>query len=470
MSLFQAKKAPALLDERMFSLKDMLKIAAPLIIQQILGVTAGAVDTMMVSYAGDAAVSGVSLVNSLDTFLILFFNSLVTGGAVVISQTLGRKSYEEGREVSKQLLYIAPAMAPVISLLSFAFRKPLLSMLFGSAEADVMYHAEWYFFIILFSFPFVAVEGSVIAIFRSAGNSVIGMLVTMIANVLNVIGNAILIIGLDMGAMGAAISTVGARVFSGCVLLVLIHNKKHVIYLEKLLHYKPDFHIIRRILHIGVPSGIEGGMFHFGKLMTQSLISTMGTAVIAANAVALTVSQYQYITGTAYSNTSYTVVGQCVGAGNKREAKRCARTLLFFNYLTIWVVILATVIFINPILSLFNTSPESAEVARSLLLYHSICAALIWPLGFMLPAIFRAASDVRFPLITSLTSMWVFRVALSYVLALDSISVFGWFTLPGLGMGVMGVWVAMTVDWVCRSTLYVIRFFSGRWMRKRSLQ
>ena len=469
MSLFQ-RRTSLQGGDKLFSAKDVLKIAIPLIIQQLLGVTAGAVDTMMVSYAGDAAVSGVSLVNSIDSLLVIFFTSLVTGGAVVVSQTLGRKNYEECREVSKQLLYVTTLAASLVTLIAFLFRKPLLSFLFGNAEADVMLHAEWYFFFIVFSFPFVAIEASIIAVFRSAGNSVIGMLVSLTVNLVNIGGNALLIIGFNMGAMGAAIATLISRMLSAVILLVLIHNKKNVLYLEKLLHYKPDLHIIRRILHIGIPSGIESGMFHFGKLMTQSLISSMGTAVIAANAVALTITQYQYLTGTAYSQTAYTVVGQSVGAGNAKETKRCSRMLLFFNYLTIWAVILATVVFINPILSLFNTSPESAEIARTLVLYHSICAALIWPLGFMLPAIFRAASDVRFPLVSSLISMWAFRVALSYVLALDSISVFGWFTIPGLGMGVMGVWMAMTVDWVCRSVLFIIRFLGGRWMRKNGVQ
>ena len=272
--------------QRLFSTRDLLKIIIPLIIQQVLAVTVGALDTVMVSYAGEAAVSGVSLVNTLDVLLVLFFTSLVTGGTVVVAQALGRKSPEEARSAAKQLIYVTTAVALLVTALVLLFRYPLLNLLFGDVEADVMFSARSYFLFVALSFPFLAIESGISALFRAAGNSFISMLSSLIINLINLGGNALLIIGFDMGAAGAAIATLFARMVGTVLMLVLIQNKKSVIYVERLLHYKPDFKVIREILHIGIPNGIENGMFQFGKLLTQTLIASMGTAAIAANAAA----------------------------------------------------------------------------------------------------------------------------------------------------------------------------------------
>ncbi len=459
------QKRPPMTDgsKPLFTLWDLTKLIIPLLIQQVLAVAVGAIDTMMVAYAGEAVVSGVSLVNSVDMVLLLFFTSLVTGGSVVVSQLLGQKKQEDARAAAKQLIYVATFMATLVTAFVLLFGKPLLSLLFGDVEADVMSHAERYFLFIALSFPFVAIEGSTTALFRSSGNSILPMIVSLGINLLNIGGNAVLIMGLNMGAAGAAISTLIARAVGAIVMLVLIHNKKRIIYIERLFHYRPDRVAIKRILHIGVPGGIESGMFQFGKLLTQTLISSMGTATIAANAVAITISNFQYTTGTAYSNATVTVVGQCVGANEKQQAKRYSRIMLALNYATLWIIAIVTLLLIKPIISVYDLSSGSAELAQKLIVYHSICAMIVWPVAFMLPSIFRAASDVRFPLIISMLSMWIFRVAGGYVLALETVSVFGLFSFSGFGLGIMGVWIAMTVDWLFRALWFLIRYLSGRW-------
>ena len=451
----------------LFTNKGLVSIIVPLMIQQVLTVAVGAVDTVMVAYAGEAAVSGVSLVNTLDVLLVMFFSSLVTGGAVVVAQTLGRKNMDDARSAAKQLLYVATAMALLVTVTVLTFRKPLLSLLFGSAEADVMYSAERYFFFVALSFPFLAIHSGVASIFQVSGNSVISMTVSFVTNLINRGGNALFIIALGKGSAGAAIATLICRIVGAGIMLVLINRKNHIFYIEKLLHYKPDLKVIKEILRIGVPNGIENGMFQFGRLLTQSLISSMGTATIAANAVALTISNFQYMAGSAYSSAMITVVGRCVGAKEIEQAKYYSRLMAVLNYITLWMIVLVTVVFLSPIVSLYDLSAESSAIACQLIIYHSVCAAIMWPIGFMLPSAFRAAGDVRFPLIVSVITMWIFRVAGSYVLALDTVSVFGLFSFKGLGMGVMGVWVAMTVDWVFRAALFLVRYLSGRWLLQK---
>lgn len=448
----------------LFSGRALFSIIFPLILQQILSITIGTADSMMVARAGEAAVSGVSLVNTLDTLLVLVFTSLVSGGSVVVSQALGRKDFTGARTAAKQLLYASTGIALLVSVTVILCRHPLLNLLFGAVEADVMQSALGYFFFVALSFPFLAIESANAASFRAMGNSMISLLVSLMMNLINIGGNALFILVFEWGAIGAAVATLISRIVGATVLTILLHSKKNAVYLEKLLHYKPDFRVIRSILHIGVPNGIENGMFQFGKLLTQTLISTMPTAAIAANAVANTLANIQYMTGAAFSNTMVTVVGRCIGAEEKEQAKRYARLLTVLEYLALFIMALVTVIFAKPLIAVYDLSPDSSALAYRLILYHSICAVLVWPIAFTLPSAFRASSDVRFPLVVSMFSMWTFRVALSYVFAQETVSLFGLITFPGLGMGVMGVWVAMTVDWLFRMVMFIWRFVSGKWL------
>jgi len=449
--------------KRLFSNRELFRLTLPLILQQIFSVTIGAVDTVMVSAAGETVVSGVSLIGTLDTMLVLLFSSMVTGGSVVVSQLLGRREQEQARAACKQLLYISTIIATAVSVIVLTLRVPLLQGLFGQAEEAVMHSALEYFTIIALSFPLLAIESSGAVIYRVMGNSMMGLKVSIVMNLINVAGNAILIYGFHMGAAGAAIPTLLSRFIGAGIMLVLMTHKTNPLRIDRLLHYRPEGHTIKAILRIGVPNGIENGMFQFGKLMTQSLVSSLGTTAIAANAVALTLANYQYMPGTAIGGVIIPVVGRCVGAGEEKQAKYYSKFLVGLTYALLWTVILFTLLFAKPIISLYGLSAESAKLAHELIMFHCIIAAILWPIAFTLAIPFRAASDVRFPLVISVFSMWVFRVALSYVFALPSVTVFG-LTIPGLGMGPIGIWIAMMVDWIFRAVLFVWRYLSGKWL------
>lgn len=450
----------------MFTRRDLAKIIIPLVIQQVLAVTIGMADSMMVSSAGETAVSGVSLVTSLDLLLIFCFSALASGGAIVISQFIGQNNLNTAKNTAKQLVYVTVGVATLITVIVLALRFPLLDLLFGDVEDAVMNAAQEYFLYIALSFPFLALYDAGAAVFRANGNSMISMLTSILMNCVNLAGNAILIFQFDMGAAGAAIATLASRAVGGILVLILAHRKKEKVHLEKMLHYRPDGTLIKRILKVGIPSGLENGMFQFGKLLTQSLISSMGTAAIAANAVAHTLATFQYMPGNAVGLATVTVVGRCIGAGEKKQAVKYARLILGLTYLFLWLIVILSFIFANPVISIYNLSEEAASQAHTLIVYHAIVAAVIWPVAFTLPGSFRAASDVRFPLVVSAFSMWAFRVSLSYVLALETVNFFGLFSFPGMGMGVLGVWVAMTVDWLFRAILFAYRHLSGRWLTK----
>jgi Na+-driven multidrug efflux pump len=268
-----------------------------------------------------------------------------------------------------------------------------------------------------------------------------------------------------MGAIGAALATLIARIIGAVVLIAIAHGKVRYIYIEHLFTYRPNKEIIKAILHIGVPNGIENSLFQFGKVITSSLISTLSTASIAANAAALSLANLQYTTGGAVQSTMISVVGKCVGAEEKEQAKHYAKVLLFLGYVLIFIVSVLLAVFATPLLSLYNLSPEGLVTARELIWFHGAASIVLWATAFCLPSVFRAANDVRFTMVVSIFSMWAFRVALAQILVPESLTVFG-YELAGAGMDIMGVWVAMTIDWVFRAILFAWRFCSGRWLTK----
>ncbi|MBQ4630027.1 MAG: MATE family efflux transporter [Clostridia bacterium] len=440
----------------LFTKKDIFKILIPLLIEQFLTVSIGMIDSMMVSSAGEAAISGVSLVDSLNLLLVYIFSALSGGGAVVISQFIGKKDVLKTEHASKLLVWVVFVVSLVITIVAVCFRRGLLSLVFGSVESHVMSNALVYFLYTALSYPFLALYGAVSAIFRSMGNTRISLVVSLIKNLINVAGNAILIFEFNMGAAGAAIATLFSRVIGAAIMMVCLHGKRNMIHIDNIFKVKFDFSIVKRICAIGIPNGLENGMFQFGKVLTQSLVATFATVYIAANSAANSITSIQYVIGAAVSLTMVTVVGRCIGAGDRDGAKNYAKMLIKIEYCLIFVLTGSMMIFVKPIVSLYNLSPESSQFAITMILIHSVGNCTVWPVAFTLPASFRASSDVRYPMIISIFSMWTFRVGMSYMLC------------KGFGVGIMGIWYAMMADWIFRAVVYVVRFKRGTWMMKYS--
>lgn len=437
----------------MFTRKQLIKLIIPLIIEQLLAVTVGMVDIMMVSSAGEAAVSGVSLVDTLNLLLISLFAALATGGAVVSAQYLGNKQLQKACKSASQLLLSTGVLSFILMLVALIGNYGILRLIYGNIDPVVFNNARKYFYITAVSFPFLAIYNSCAALFRTMGNSKISMMVSIIMNLINVTGNAILVFGFHLGVVGVAIPTLISRVVATIIMLCLIRNKKNPIHIDRLLHLGFDWKMIKRILAIGIPNGLENSIFQIGKVLVQGLIASFGTAAITANAVANTVGSFEIIPGSAIGLAMITIVGQCVGANDHKQAKKYTVKLLKIAYLSMFVVSLIVVLLRVSIVSLYQVSPETSAIALQIIIYHSICSVLIWPTSFALPNALRAANDVKFTMVIAIISMWVWRIGLSYMLA----KVFG--------LGVIGVWIAMSVDWLFRSICFLIRFFRGKWRR-----
>lgn len=429
----------------LFSREDLVKLLIPLIVEQILAVAVGMVDVVMVSAVGESAVSGVSLVDSISLLIIQLLSALATGGAVVASQYLGKKNLDKACHAAGQLAAVTTLASVVITVVALVFRQSLLSLIFGRVEADVMQNALIYFKITALSYPFLALYNSCAALYRSMGNSKVSMQVSLIMNAINVAGNALCIYGLHMGVEGVAYPTLISRMTAAVLMMYLIRNPHNSIHLRSMADLRPEKNMIKNILEVGIPSGLENSIFQVGKLTLQSLVSSLGTTALASYAVASNLVTLQYLPGNAIGLALITVVGRCVGAGEIEQVKIYTKKLILLNYAFL-VLICAVMFFGNSqIVGIYNLSPEASLEAQRMVSAH-IFAMIIWPLAFPLPNVLRASMDAKFTMLVSIFSMWVFRIILAY------------FFVRVMNFGIMGVWYGMFTDWVFRAAAFGLRF------------
>ena len=435
----------------LFSNRELANLIGPLVIEQLLAVFVWMADSIMVANVGEAAVSGVSLVDNIMILIINIFAALATGGAVVAGQYIGRKDEKSACKAATQLVWFVSLSAVAIMILVYFGKDIILSQVFGHITAEVKGHADIYLLIVTASIPFIALYNGGAAIFRAMGNSQVSMRVSLLMNAINVTGNAILVFGLRIGTAGVAIPTLISRMVAAIVITALLCNQTRILHIERTLKIRFDGRMIRKILAIGVPNGLENSMFQLGKILVLSLVSTFGTYAIAANAVSNAIALFQILPGMAISLAITTVISQCVGANDYEQVHYYLKKLLAIIYVAMVGTVALIFLALPLILKAYNLSDQTAAAATNIIHFHGISAMIIWPLSFALPAAYRAAGDAKACMYTSIVSMWIFRIGFSYLVG------------KYMGLGVFGVWVAMVIDWVVRAICFVIRYFNGKW-------
>ena len=435
----------------LFSNRELANLIGPLVIEQLLAVFVGMADSIMVANVGEAAVSGVSLVDNIMILIINIFAALATGGAVVAGQYIGRKDEKSACKAATQLVWFVSLSAVAIMILVYFGKDIILNQVFGHITAEVKGHADIYLLIVTASIPFIALYNGGAAIFRAMGNSQVSMRVSLLMNAINVTGNAILVFGLRIGTAGVAIPTLIFRMVAAIVITVLLCNQTRILHIERTLKIRFDGRMIRKILAIGVPNGLENSMFQLGKILVLSLVSTFGTYAIAANAVSNAIALFQILPGMAISLAITTVISQCVGANDYEQVRYYLKKLLAIIYVAMVGTVALIFLALPLILKAYNLSDQTAAAATNIIHFHGISAMIIWPLSFALPAAYRAAGDAKACMYTSIVSMWIFRIGFSYLVG------------KYMGLGVFGVWIAMVIDWIVRAICFVIRYFNGKW-------
>lgn len=445
-------------EKPIFSEKALIGLVVPLVLEQILGITVGMADSIMVSSAGEAAVSGVSLVDSINILLVNTFVSLFTGGAVVAAHRLGEQREDAAQRTADQLLLLVTGIAVLIAVFSMVSNRRILSAVFGNVEADVMENAVIYFYITAISFPFLAVYNASAALSRAMGDSKTTMYISVMMNLVNIAGNAVLIMAFHMGVYGVALSTLLSRIIAAAVMYKVMKNQDRPLHYGKMPAFRLEQSISKKILQIGVPTGLDNCIFQVGKILVQSLIAGLGTTAITANAIVGTVAGLAVVPASAMGAAMITVVGQTLGAGDPKQAKQYVKKLMFYSYLFMILLNAGIILFSRNIAGLYQVSERTHELAAQIIIFHSICAMLLWPTGFSLPNALRAAMDANFTMIISIASMWICRIGCSYLFVMY------------FHMGLWGIWAAMAVDWMVRSAFFVLRIASGRWLIRNERQ
>ena len=436
--------------EKLYSNKNLLYLFIPLVIEQGLEYLVGFADSLMVAKVGEAAVSGVSLVDFVMALLISIFTALATGGGAITGQYLGSKKDNEANQSALQMMKVTFYLSIVITLIIFVFKNSILHLLFGSISRDVYHHAMTYLNVVVLSIPFLAIYNGGAAIFRTMNNSKLPMQIMLAMNIVNVIGNALCVFILKMGVEGIAIPTLVSRV--GAALLILYFSKKTTIHLSQLMNIKINRNMIEKILNIGIPFGIENSMFYLGRLIVLSIVSLFGTASIAANSVGGTLVMFQVLPGTAINLGLTSIISRCIGANDYDQAKYYTKKINRWMHISFIISTVIILLLMPLIMSFYNLSSRATSYVWQIIILHGIMMTLIWPYGYMLPVIFRSSGDAKFPMIVSIISMVICRILFSYILAVI------------FNMGMMGTWYAMFLDWIVKAIIYTYHYIKGKWM------
>lgn len=441
----------------LFTNKALFWLFIPLVVEQALEFFVGFADSVMVASLGEIAISGVSLVDFLMQLLIFGFSALATGGAVIAGQYLGDKQIKLACESSDQLIWFSAILSVIMMVAVLIFREFLINTLFGQVEMEVWNIANLYLMIVATSIPFIAIYNAGAAIFRTTGDSYLPMKIMFFCDIINIIGNAVCIYYLHTGVEGVAIPTVLSRLIACVVILYLIVDERYMLHIKKTLRYRFNWKILKSVLNVGIPYGVENGMFQLGRILVLSLVSTFGTIAIAANSVGLAIAVFQVLPGFGINLGMAVVISRCVGANRFDQAKYYTKKILFIVYVSHFIVNILIVVLLPMLLGIYQLSSATSSLAAELIIWHGVFSVTIWPIAFTLPGTFRGAGDAKFPMYVSVSVMFICRIGFAYLLT--------WYCHTD----VLGTWIAMFIDWFVRSGFYVYRYFSGKWKEYRAI-
>ena len=440
-----------------FSNRDLLYLFLPLVIEQGLEYLVGLADSLMVANVGEAAVSGVSLVDFVMALIISIFAALATGGSVIAGQYLGKNEKENAQQAGNQLFKSVLYISIGLTLILYLVKPLILNNLFGSISPEVYANADVYYQVVIISVPFLALYNAGAALFRTVGNSKAPMQIMMAMNIVNVVGNALLVLVFKMGVVGIAIPTLVSRIGAAVIIMVMASKKNFELPLKNFIKLRFDGAMVKIIMNIGAPFGFESGMFHLGRLIVLSVVSLFGTAAIAANSIGGTIVMFQVLPGMAINLGLSAIIARCVGSGDYEQAKYYKKKVRKIMHVA-FILSTAIVLGLMPLLmDIYNLSAETSRLVWTIVVSHGALMILIWPSGYMLPIVFRGAGDAKLPMVTSIVSMILFRIIFSYIFAVV------------FNFGMIGTWMAMFVDWVVKSIIFEYFDLKGRWTKFKAV-
>ena len=433
---------------------ELRALIVPLFFSTLLFISVGAADSMMVASLGAECVSGVALVDMVNLLFGSMIGALSTGGAVVASQYLGAGRPKDSNDSARQLLFVCEVLSIVLTLLCIFCKRNILHLFYGNVPADVEAEAMRYFRITAYMFPFMGISFACAAILRSIDRAKSTLISSIIVNIINIVGNYLFIFVFKWGVTGAAISTLLSRIAAFVYLFIVLTDRSNKIYISLRERFKVNFYKIKKILFIGIPSGIENGIFTLGRLLVIGIVAKFGTQELAANSVANAIASIGCIMGNAYCLAMIPVIGRAVGTGDMGIVRAYVWKMSKWAWVSyaIWNV---GVFALLPVILSFYTklTPETKHLVMVLCSIHLLFGILMWSLSFTFPCALRAMNDVKYTMFVSVGSMIIVRIGFAYYLGLY------------LGWGAVGTWIAMVCDWVVRISFFLGRYRSGAWQK-----
>ena len=443
-------KGPVRGRQLLFDRKALLLLIIPLVLEQLLNFTVGLADNVMVASVGEAAVSAVSLVDNVFILILQVMAALSTGGAVIVGQYLGQKKGKDAARTGAQTAVFLLIFSVAVMCLLYIGQEFILRKIFGDISEDVYGYAKTYLLICAWSVPFTGLHFALAAVMRAHGDARTPLLVSLLMNIINCGGNAILIYGFGCGTEGVAYPTSVAHLVACGVILWLTLRKKNKKFIDFDGKIKIEGGLFKRIMTIAIPGGVENSLFQIGKLIVLNLIATFGTSAIAANAVGMSVTNFLILPGFAMCSAIVTVLSQCVGAGDEWQFRYYMKKLMIIIYISMFAVAILIYFCLPGIFKLYGLTDATNAAARTIIVSHAIADVIIWPLSFCIPNAFRSRGNAMFPMVVSIASMILVRLVFSYIFANQ------------FGLGVVGTWYAMYLDWAVRSVIFVTYYFIDR--------
>lgn len=437
----------------LYSNAQLKRLILPLIMEQLLAILVGMLDTVMISGVGEAAVSGVSLVDNINILVINIFAALATGGAVVAGHAIGQQNQEQAGRAAWQMVLFLLYTSLFTTVILLGAHTGILRAVFGQVEAEVMDSATTYLIITGLSICPLALYNGCAALFRAMGDSKTTMYISLLMNLINLAGNSLLIFGLGMGVAGAAIATLAARTISAMLIFYLMLDERRLIHFKNRLTARMDFPLVKKILFIGIPNGLENSLFQLGKILLLSLVSTFGTSAIAANAVCGTITNFNILPGMAIGMAILSVSSVCIGAGEFAQARYYTRKMMWISWICMSAISLIMMAGCSFFLKIYHLTAETETLAVQVIRFHAVMCMISWVPSFSIPNTLRAAGDVVWTMAISIISMWTFRIITAYVFSYV------------FHLGLIGIWIAMTIDWTFRGICYTIRYHGHKWER-----
>lgn len=444
--------------EYLFSTKDLLSLLIPLALEQLLTIAIGMADTIMVSSYSESAVSAVSSVDLISCLFIVVFSSFSTGGAVIVSQYIGRNDRKNGSNAAKNLTILSIILSLVMTTITILAKDLILKLVFGDIEKSVYADATSYYIPIALSYPFLALFDTATAISRSVAKTKRIFFVSLLMNIINISGNYILIHVVGLGALGAGISSLLSRIVGALLMVILLMKKDEECSLNGLFKTKIELKHLKNITRIALPSAFDGALFQIGKILIQSQIATLGTSSLAIHAIVCNFNSYCNIPQNAFILAIITLVGQTAGAGRNDEERYWVKWSIIWSIITTTIFVIPMYIFTPQVLSIYGLSTLTALKAIPICRLCLIACTLIIPFAFIIPNALNANGDVKYTMVISIISMWAFRVVLVFIF------------IRICGFGVGGVWYAMYLDWTFRGLMYTIRFLGDKWLNKDAIR